>query len=417
MPIDTRELMRQVGRLRVATRRLVDQRLGGEYHSVFKGQGIEFDEVREYDAGDDARSIDWNVTARMGRPFVKRFTEERELTVMLVVDASSSGDFGTVAQMKGEVAVEVCALLAFSAIKNQDRVGLIIFTDRIEKFVPPKKGRSHVLRVIRDSDIEIEEEAEDLVREFEILLKQRRRGRIVRLKIDRSAPESLKAFFIEEIGPSIYNQAVADMESTALALFAVREAVANKCLPAKTTKPSAEATEAAPEEEAELPPAVIDEYRNGGLSRRDFLRAASVVGMAAPLAGFIAELRGSNDIAATVAALFPGLPAISIDYALMESADRVLNIEASFDWDDVGSWISIAKYLPKYGEENRSNRELTQIDSENNIVFNARPGSRIALLGVDDLIIVQTEDALLIAHRRQADAIKDLAKILPPELL
>jgi len=135
------------------------------------------------------------------------------------------------------------------------------------------------------------------------------------------------------------------------------------------------------------------------------------------LADFISELRHSPDIAATVAAQFPTLTPISIDYALMESADHVLNIEATFDWDDVGSWISIAKYLEKDHNENRANEPISQIDSENNIIFNARPGTRIALLGVDDLIVVQTGDALLIANRHQADAIKKLSDLLPPELL
>jgi mannose-1-phosphate guanylyltransferase len=135
------------------------------------------------------------------------------------------------------------------------------------------------------------------------------------------------------------------------------------------------------------------------------------------LADFISELRRSSDLPATIAALFPALPARSIDYALMENADRVLNIEATFDWDDVGSWISVAKYLDKYGDENRANEAITELDSENNIVFNARPGSRIALLGVEDLIIVQTEDALLIANRHQADGIKNLSPLLPEELL
>jgi len=135
------------------------------------------------------------------------------------------------------------------------------------------------------------------------------------------------------------------------------------------------------------------------------------------LAGFISEIRRAKDVNATVAAQFPNLPATSIDYALMETADRVLNIEATFDWDDVGSWVSVAKYLDIYGEENRANEPITELDSENNIVFNARPGSRIALLGVDDLIVVQTEDALLIANRHQADAIKNLSKVLPQELL
>ncbi len=132
---------------------------------------------------------------------------------------------------------------------------------------------------------------------------------------------------------------------------------------------------------------------------------------------FISELRHSTDIPATVAAQFPKLTPISIDYALMENAHRVLNIEATFDWDDVGSWISIAKYLEKDTDENRTNEAISQIDSENNIIFNARPGTRIALLGVNDLIIVQTGDALLIANRHQADAIKKLTDILPPELL
>lgn len=135
------------------------------------------------------------------------------------------------------------------------------------------------------------------------------------------------------------------------------------------------------------------------------------------LADFVSELSSSPDIHATVAARFPALTPISIDYALMENADRVLNIEATFDWDDVGSWVSIAKYLEKYGEENRANEPITQLDSQNNIVFNALPGTRIALLGVDDLIIVQTKDALLIANRHQADAIKNLSDILPVELL
>lgn len=145
-----RELLKKVLRIEIRTNRMVNDILAGEYHSVFKGQGMEFQEVREYQAGDDVRSIDWNVTARMGHPFVKRFVEERELTVMLLVDASSSGDFGTATQMKREVAVEICALLAFSAIKNNDRVGLIIFTDDVELYVPPKKGKKHVLRLIRE---------------------------------------------------------------------------------------------------------------------------------------------------------------------------------------------------------------------------------------------------------------------------
>jgi len=144
------EIFRNVRRIELRTKKIVNNLFSGEYHSVFKGQGMEFDEVREYQYGDDVRMIDWNVTARTGKPHIKKFCEERELTVMLMVDASASGDFGTGQQMKGQMAVEICALLAFSAIKNNDRVGLIIFTDRIEKYVPPRKGRSHVLRVIRE---------------------------------------------------------------------------------------------------------------------------------------------------------------------------------------------------------------------------------------------------------------------------
>ena len=144
------DILKKVRRIELRTRHLVDTVFSGEYHSVFKGQGMAFSEVREYQVGDDIRSIDWNVTARMGHPFVKVYDEERELTVMLMVDASASGDFGTVSQMKGEIGVEICALLAFSAIQNNDRVGLIIFTDDVEAFIPPKKGRRHVLRVIRE---------------------------------------------------------------------------------------------------------------------------------------------------------------------------------------------------------------------------------------------------------------------------
>ena len=145
-----KEILKKVKRIEIQTRGLVNDVFSGEYHSVFKGRGMEFSEVREYLPGDDIRTIDWNVTARMGHPYVKIFEEERELTVMLVVDVSSSSAFGTVTQMKSEIAAEICALLAFSAIKNNDKVGLIIFSEGVEKFVAPKKGKSHVLRVIRE---------------------------------------------------------------------------------------------------------------------------------------------------------------------------------------------------------------------------------------------------------------------------
>ncbi len=144
------EILKKIRRIEIRTKRLVSDVFSGEYQSVFKGRGIEFTEVREYLPGDDIRSIDWNVTARMGHPYVKKYDEERELTIMFLVDASASGEFGTVSRFKSELAAELCALLAFSATRNNDRVGLIIFTDRIEKVVPPKKGRRHVLRVVRE---------------------------------------------------------------------------------------------------------------------------------------------------------------------------------------------------------------------------------------------------------------------------
>lgn len=145
-----REVLRQVRRIEIRTRRLVNDVFSGEYHSVFKGRGMEFAEVREYMPGDDVRTIDWNVTARLGHPYVKQFTEERELTVILLVDLSGSGDFGTRGRLKAALAAEVAAVLAFSAVENNDKVGLILFTDRMERYVPPRKGRRHVLRVIRE---------------------------------------------------------------------------------------------------------------------------------------------------------------------------------------------------------------------------------------------------------------------------
>ncbi len=146
----TAEILRKIRALEIKTRGLVETAFAGDYHSVFKGRGMNFEDVREYQPGDDIRAIDWNVTARMGNAFVKKFTEERELTVMLVVDVSASGNFGSVAQSKRELAAEVACLLAFSAIRNNDKVGLLLFTDRVELFIPPKKGRSHTLRLIRE---------------------------------------------------------------------------------------------------------------------------------------------------------------------------------------------------------------------------------------------------------------------------
>jgi len=146
-----KEIISKIRRIHITTSRLVTDFLSGQYESVFKGRGMEFDEVREYQPGDEIRSIDWNVTARMGHPFVKKYIEERQLTVMILLDASASSYFGTVKRLKSELAAEISAVLAFAAIKNNDRVGLIIFTDRIEKFIPPRKGPQHVLRVIREA--------------------------------------------------------------------------------------------------------------------------------------------------------------------------------------------------------------------------------------------------------------------------
>jgi len=148
--MDTKQIFKNVRQIEIRTKGLVNQLFSGEYHSVFKGRGMEFSEVREYQYGDDVRTIDWNVSARFNRPFVKVFEEERELTVMLLVDMSGSQDFGTTSRRKREIAAELSAVLAFSAIRNNDKVGMTIFTDRIESFVPPKKGRSHILRIIRD---------------------------------------------------------------------------------------------------------------------------------------------------------------------------------------------------------------------------------------------------------------------------
>jgi uncharacterized protein (DUF58 family) len=143
-------IMSSMRQLEIRTRRMVNDSLSGAYHSVFKGRGMDFDEVREYSPGDEVRTIDWNVTARAGRPFVKKFTEERELTIFLLVDISASGNFGSGRTSKRDLAAELASVLAFSAIRNSDKVGLLLYTDRVERYLPPKKGRRHVLRVVRD---------------------------------------------------------------------------------------------------------------------------------------------------------------------------------------------------------------------------------------------------------------------------
>ena len=148
--MDTKELLKKVRKIEIKTRRLSDHMFGGEYHSTFKGRGMTFSEVRQYQFGDDVRSIDWNVTARYNEPYIKVFEEERELTLMLIVDISGSEYFGTDGQFKNEIVTEISATLAFSALQNNDKIGLILFSDEIELFIPPKKGKSHVLRIIRE---------------------------------------------------------------------------------------------------------------------------------------------------------------------------------------------------------------------------------------------------------------------------
>jgi uncharacterized protein (DUF58 family) len=148
--METTELLKKVRKIEIKTRGLSNQIFSGQYHSAFKGRGMAFSEVREYSIGDDIRSIDWNVTARTGTPFVKVFEEERELTVMMLVDVSGSGDFGSRQMQKRQMMTEICAVISFSALQNNDKVGVIFFSDRIEKFIPPKKGKSHILRIIRE---------------------------------------------------------------------------------------------------------------------------------------------------------------------------------------------------------------------------------------------------------------------------
>ena len=181
----SQEILKKVRRIEIRTRHLVNDVFSGEYHSIFKGRGMEFAEVREYQVGDDVRMIDWNVTARNDRPYVKVLEEERELTVILLVDASASGAFGSVRQMKKEIAAELAALLSFAAIKNNDKVGLIMFTDRIEKYVPPKKGRTHILRLIREIlAFEPQSKGTDIEQAVEYLLNVQRRRSVAFLLTD-----------------------------------------------------------------------------------------------------------------------------------------------------------------------------------------------------------------------------------------
>lgn len=183
--MQAKELIKKVHRIQIITNRMVNDILAGEYHSAFKGKGMEFDEVREYQVGDDIRNIDWNVTARTGIPHVKRFSEERELTIYFVVDISPSQGFGTQNRTKAQLAVEIAAILAFAAIKNNDKVGLILFSDRIEKFLPPRKGRYAVMRIIREMlSTTTQGEGTDVTMALEYLGRVQRRKAVVFLISD-----------------------------------------------------------------------------------------------------------------------------------------------------------------------------------------------------------------------------------------
>lgn len=183
--MDTKEILKKVRQIEIRTNRQVNNLLGGEYHSAFKGRGMEFEEVREYQPGDEIRAIDWNVTARAGAPFVKTYREERELTVITLVDVSPSEHFGSGGQQKNELAAEFSALIAFSAIRNGDKVGLVLFTDRVEKYVPPKKGTKHVLRVIRELlSAEPRSRGTDIAEALRFLARVQRRRTVVFLISD-----------------------------------------------------------------------------------------------------------------------------------------------------------------------------------------------------------------------------------------
>ena len=197
MTRDPKEILKKIRRIELRTRRLVNSMFAGQYHSVFKGRGMNFEEVREYAPGDEIRSIDWNVTARMNAPYIKKYTEERELTVMLLVDVSASGIFGSVELSKRELAAEVASILAFSAINNNDKVGLILFTDRIELFIPPKKGRLHTLRLIREMlYFEPEGSGTDLAGALDYLNLVVSRRSVVFMISDFLAPDFTKALTV-----------------------------------------------------------------------------------------------------------------------------------------------------------------------------------------------------------------------------
>lgn len=195
MATDVKELMAKVGKIRILTNRLIDDQLSGDYHSTFKGQGVEFDEVRPYTPGDDVRTIDWNVTARTGTPFIKRYSEERELTVMFMVDVSGSQGYGTAGRSKMQLAAELTALLALTAIRNQDKIGLILFSDKIVKYIPPRKGRDSVMRLVREV-LAAEDDAEggtDLAEALKFLNGVQKRRAVVFIVSDFMLPGDTEA--------------------------------------------------------------------------------------------------------------------------------------------------------------------------------------------------------------------------------
>lgn len=194
--METKELLKKVRKIEIKTKRLSNQIFSGEYHSAFKGRGMAFSEVRDYAVGDEIRTIDWNVTARFNEPFVKVFEEERQLTVMLLVDISASGMFGTRNQLKRETITELCAVLAFSAVSNNDQIGLILFSDKIEKFIPPKKGKSHILRIIRELiNFELTGQGTDLemgLKYFTQMIKKKSIGFVLSDFVDEGYDDALK---------------------------------------------------------------------------------------------------------------------------------------------------------------------------------------------------------------------------------
>ncbi len=229
---NTSELLKKVRKIEIKTRGLSNQIFSGEYHSAFKGRGMAFSEVREYQHGDEIRTIDWNVTARFNHPYVKVFEEERELTVMLLVDVSGSKEFGTQQKSKQELATELCAVLAFSAIQNNDKVGVIFFSDKIEKFIPPKKGRSHILMIIRDLiDFKPESKGTDIsgaLKYFTNVIKKRSTAFIISDFVDSNFEDALKIANKKHDMVALHLYDIAEQELPDLGLVPLLDAETNE---------------------------------------------------------------------------------------------------------------------------------------------------------------------------------------------